>query len=53
MATLQLWQSQLASGFTSPRDALANAIERIYTGRYPDAADRKAIHSHARASGLA
>jgi hypothetical protein len=53
MATLQLWQSQLASGFSSPRDALANAVERIYTGRYPDAADRKAIHSHARASGLA
>lgn len=53
LATLQLWQSQLAWGSTSPRDGLANAVERIYTGRYPDAADRKAIHTHARASGLA
>ncbi len=53
LATLQLWQSQLTSGPTSPREALANAVERIYTGRYPDAADRKAIHSHARAAGLA
>ncbi|MFZ9936715.1 MAG: AAA family ATPase, partial [Luteolibacter sp.] len=36
-----------------PRRGLSDAIQQIYIDRYPDAADRKAVHAHLRAAELA
>lgn len=52
LATLQLFQSGLRGAAAIPSAALADAIQQIYINRYPDPADRRAIHSHARAAGL-
>jgi MoxR-like ATPase len=35
------------------RRSLSDSIQQIYVNRYPDTADRKAIHSHLRAADLA
>jgi hypothetical protein len=51
LATLQLFEAGL-DGSTAQPAALSAAIRQIYVNRYPDPADRKAIHSHARAAGL-
>lgn len=51
LATLQLFEAGLDGSAAQPA-ALSAAIRQIYVNRYPDPADRKAIHSHARAAGL-
>jgi MoxR-like ATPase len=51
LATLQLCAGQSLT--TNPRATLTDALQQIYINRYPDTADRKAIHSHLRAADLA
>lgn len=52
LSSLQLFEAGLANRSTHPSAALSAAIQQIYINRYPDPADRRAIHSHARAAGL-
>jgi len=51
IATLQLCNGQ-SSRSNDLRRILTDAIQQIYINRYPDTADRKAIHSHLRATDL-
>ena len=54
LATLQLCATDPRSSSGGDlRRALGDAIQQIYPNRYPDTADRKAIHSHLRAADLA
>lgn len=51
IATLQLCTGS-SSKSGDLRRVLSDAIQQIYINRYPDTADRKAIHSHLRAADL-
>lgn len=51
--TLLLAARALETGRPDPMRAFSDAIRLTYIQRYPDAADRKAMHAHLRASGLA
>ena len=51
IATLQLCTGH-SSRSNDIRSILTDSIQQIYINRYPDTADRKAIHSHLRAADL-
>ena len=54
LATLQLCAGHPTTiSAENLRATLAGALQQMYLNRYPDAADRKAIHSHLRAADLA